>query len=195
MSFPAEHTEPNPSCQWVPALLAAIHRLIPIRLRPICPNRHDLVLQLMNRKYLGAQPRREISRWAQQTADSAPGHCHRGDEDRSPSAQHPPPTGHSQLLWLKLFPLTVLLSSKATPWAASGREQVQVSTRARFPKGITLQVQSLPLKTGWPGRQNYFFRFPPKSSEDSHQFFILNSLNVVDDRLVCKSKFTLWWLP
>lgn len=95
------------------------------------------------------------------TPESAPGHCHRGDEDRSSSAQHPPPTGHSELLWLKVFPLTVLLSSKATPWTASGREQAWVSTHARCPEGITLQVQSLPVRTGWPGRQNYFFSFSP----------------------------------
>lgn len=108
-------------------------------------------------------PRRGISRWAQADTWSGthlrvlPGYCHRGDEDRSPSAQHPPPTGHSELLCLKVFPLTVLLSSKATTVTASGREQAQVSTCAKFPKGITLQVQSHPVRRGWPGRQNYFF--------------------------------------
>lgn len=74
MSFPAEHTEPNSSCHRVPALLAAFHRAHPhqITLSATCPKRHYLVLQLMNRMYLGAQPQESISRWAQ--ADTCVGH-------------------------------------------------------------------------------------------------------------------------
>lgn len=37
---------------------------------------------------------------------------------------------------------------KQNKGTASGREQAQVSTRARFPKGLTLQVQSPPVRTG-----------------------------------------------
>lgn len=63
--------------------------------------------------------------------------------------------------------VTVLLSGKATTQTASGREQAGVSTHARAPRGITLQAQSPPGRTGW----NYFGSFPPSLLQDSHNFF------------------------
>lgn len=83
------------------------------------------------------------------TPESAPDTAIEGMGDRSPSAKHPSPTGHSELLWLKVFPLAVLLSSKATTWTARGREQARVSTHARFPKGITGSVTPCGNRLAW----------------------------------------------
>lgn len=179
-------------------------------LKPICPKRHDQMLWLINRNYQGVQtqkayigqPQRKPADTWQRTATWERSLFTVIQRMMTVLNQHAPLLPQCTLIAFmskNVFTDCVALkqqNNRDCKWQETGSSQHMF----KVSKGYHTEVLVIHCGNRLAKQVKFFSELSPQSLKDSHQFcifffFFKHSLNLVDDRLVCKSKFTLWWLP
>lgn len=172
-----------------------VHPQCQMILRPICSQRHDQMLWLINRNSQGVQTQKGCVGWPQRTQADA---WQRTATTRERSQrmmtvlnQHAP--------LLPQCTLIAFMSESVFTDCAALKQQNNSQHVFRVSKGDYAEVLVIHCENRLARQVKFFLQFPPQSLKEAHQFLILFFLkynsNLVDNRLVCKSKFTLWWLP